>query len=160
MTDSVPGTGSTGLATIIVLLERIPYSAIALMARIFPSAVFWQSGQTKIDGWKLNDSAIFLFREEYKLPFIDPTIAAYLAAISEHIFPILLIIGLATRLSALALLMMTLIIEVFVYPGAWPTHGTWATCFLLLIARGPGILSLDHLIARHLLPNTRYGITD
>ncbi len=79
---------------------------------------------------------------------IDPTIAAYAAAFAEHFFPILLVIGLATRFSALALLGMTAVIQIFVYPGAWPTHGVWAACFLLLIARGPGWLSLDHLIAR------------
>jgi putative oxidoreductase len=91
---------------------------------------------------------VFLVREEYRLPIIDPQIAAHLAAAAEHLFPILLVFGLATRFAALALLVMTLVIQIFVYPGAWPTHGTWAACFLLLIARGPGVLSLDHLIAR------------
>ena len=91
---------------------------------------------------------VFLFREEYKLPLVDPAVAAHLAAFSEHVFPLLLVLGLATRISALALLSMTLIIQFFVYPGAWPTHGTWIVCFLFLIARGPGILSLDHAIAK------------
>ena len=77
--------------------------------------------------------------DEYKLPIIDPTIAAYLSAFAEHFFPVLLVIGLATRFSALALLVMTLVIEIFVYPDAWPTHGTWAACFLVLMTRGPGI---------------------
>jgi putative oxidoreductase len=113
-----------------------------------PSRRFWQSGQTKVAGWHLKLSAIALFQNEYKLPLIDPTIAAYLSAFSEHLFPLLLVIGLATRFAALALLLMTAVIEIFVYPDAWPTHGVWATCFLLLIARGPGVCSLDHLIAR------------
>jgi putative oxidoreductase len=128
------------------LCERIPYSSIALAARIFPAAVFWQSGQTKLEGWHISDNAIFLFREEYKLPVVDPVIAAHLAAFAEHAFPILLVLGLATRFAALALLIMTLVIQIFVYPGAWPTHGTWIACFLILVARGAGAWSLDHLI--------------
>jgi putative oxidoreductase len=71
-----------------------------------------------------------------------------MSAVAEHVFPLLLIIGLATRFAALALLFMTAVIEIFVYPDAWPTHGAWAACFLLIIARGPGVCSLDHLIAR------------
>lgn len=130
------------------LLDRIPYALIGLSARVFPAAVFWQSGETKVDGWHVTDSAIALFREEYELPFIDPVIAAHISAAAEHLLPVLLVIGLASRLSALALLGMTAVIEIFVYPGAWPTHGSWATCFLVVIARGPGVLSLDHLIAR------------
>jgi putative oxidoreductase len=106
------------------------------------------SGQTKVDGWRLSDSAIDLFRDEYRLPLIDPSIAAHIAAFAEHFFPVLLVLGLASRFAALALLGMTAVIEIFVYPDAWPTHGVWATCFLVVIARGPGALSLDHLIAR------------
>ena len=132
---------------LIGLLDRIPYSLLALAARIFPAAVFWQSGETKVDGWHLSDNAVDLFRDEYRLPLIDPTIAAYLAAFAEHFFPILLVLGLASRFAALALLFMTLVIEIFVYPDAWPTHGVWATCFLVIISRGPGLFSLDHLIA-------------
>ena len=135
----------------IAFLEQIPYSLVALAARIFPAAVFWQSGQTKLEGWHVSDNAIYLFREEYKLPLIDPVIAAHLATFAEHFFPILLVLGLATRFAALALLGMTLVIEIFVYPGAWPTHGTWAACFLILIARGAGTWSLDHTI------RTQYG---
>lgn len=133
-----------GIAT----LDGIPYWFIALAARIFPAAVFWQSGQTKVAGFHLKPSAVALFQNEYQLPLIDPTTAAYASAFSEHFFPILLVIGLATRFSALALLFMTSVIEIFVYPDAWPTHGVWATCFLVVIARGPGLLSLDYLIAR------------
>jgi putative oxidoreductase len=132
----------------IATLDGIPYWFIALAARVFPAAVFWQSGQTKVAGWHLKPGAVALFQNEYQLPLIDPTAAAYASAFAEHFFPILLVIGLATRLSALALLFMTAVIEIFVYPGAWPTHGVWATCFLVVIARGPGSLSLDHLIAR------------
>jgi putative oxidoreductase len=134
----------SGIAT----LDRIPDWFIALAARVFPAAVFWQSGQTKVAGWHLKASAIVLFQNEYQLPLIDPATAAYASAFAEHFFPILLVIGLATRFSALALLCMTAVIEIFVYPFAWPTHGVWATCFLVVIARGPGSLSLDHLIAK------------
>ena len=141
-----------GLAGLIVranaLMAAIPYSLIALVARVSIAAVFWRSGQTKLEGWHVSDSAILLFKEEYKLPLIDPTLAAYLATVAEHVFPVLLVIGLATRFSALALLIMTLVIEIFVYPDAWPTHGTWAACFLILMAQGAGKLSLDHLIAQ------------
>lgn len=125
-------------------LQRIPYALVALAARVFPAAVFWQSGQTKVDGFSISDSTYYLFANEYKVPVIPPDVAAYLATIAEHVFPVLLIVGLATRFSAFSLLIMTLVIEIFVYPTAWVTHGLWATAFLLLMARGPGALSLDH----------------
>ena len=133
---------------IVALLDKIPQSLISLAARIFPAAVFWRSGQTKVEGFHVTENAIDLFRDEYALPLIDPALAAKIAALAEHIFPILLVIGLASRLSALALLTMTAVIEIFVYPDAWPIHGVWATCFLVVIARGPGIFSLDHLLTR------------
>lgn len=136
---------------LITLLSRIPYDLTALIARFSMAAVFWQSGQTKVEGWHLSENAIYLFQNEYRLPLIDPVIAAHLAAFAEHFFPVLLVLGLATRFAALALLGMTLVIEIFVYPDAWPVHGTWATCFLILIAQGPGRVALDHLIARRLM---------
>jgi len=131
------------------LLERIPHDLITTISRLSIAAVFWQSGQTKVDGWQVTDNAVYLFQTEYKLPLVDPWLAAHLAAFAEHFFPLLLVLGLASRLSALALLAMTLVIEIFVYPDAWPTHGTWAVCFLVIIARGPGRLSLDYLISRY-----------
>ena len=144
------------------LMSRIPETLIAFVARFSIAAVFWQSGQTKVQnfalnvvsgefqlGWpRLSDSAVALFQDEYKLPLIAPEIAAPLAATAEHLFPFLLLIGLATRFSALALLGMTLVIQVFVYPDAYPTHGTWAALLLYLAARGPGALSVDHWLAR------------
>jgi putative oxidoreductase len=133
---------------VLAALDRFPQSIISLAARIFPAAVFWMSGQTKVDGWHLKDSAIALFRDEYALPLIDPAVAAHIAAFAEHFFPVLLVIGLASRFAALSLLIMTAVIEIFVYPDAWPTHGVWATSFLIVITRGPGVFSLDHLIAR------------
>lgn len=131
-------------------LDAIPMSLLTLCARIFPAAVFWQSGQTKVEGWHVTDGAVALFQEEYGLPLLDPWLAAHFAALAEHLFPVLLVLGLATRFAAAALLAMTLVIEIFVYPDAWPIHGVWATCFLFLIARGPGVISLDALLERRL----------
>ena len=141
---------------------HIPDSLIAFVARFSIAAVFWKSGQTKIEGlaidivggtfnlgWpRLSESVIPLFKDEYRLPLIAPELAAPMAAFSEHLFPLLILLGLATRLSSLALLIMTLTIQIFVYPDAYPTHGVWAAVLLYLIARGPGKLSLDHWIAR------------
>jgi putative oxidoreductase len=144
-----PHSGLAGLIErVIEGMSTIPYWFTALVLRIPIAAVFWRSGQTKIDGWHLSSSAVDLFRDEYRLPIIDPTFAAYLSAFAEHFFPALLVVGLATRFSALALLIMTLVIEIFVYPDAWPTHGTWAACFLVLMVQGPGKISLDHWIAQ------------
>lgn len=165
-TSATVSTGTSGAITlirqIIALFGRIPDSFIAALGRFSIAAVFWKSGQTKIEGiaidlingefqlgWpRLSDSAIMLFREEYRLPLIPPELAAPMAAFAEHLFPLLLLVGLATRFSALALLVMTLTIQIFVYPDAYPTHGTWAAVFLYLIAKGPGKLSLDYWIAR------------
>jgi len=141
-------TALTGLARAAARFTRIPDAALLLAARLFPAALFWQSGRTKMAGWRLSDNALFLFEDEYRLPLIDPVVAAHLAALAEHVFPLLLLAGFATRLSALALLTMTAVIQLFVYPAAWPTHGVWATCFLLLIARGAGSWSLDAALAR------------
>jgi len=149
-------------ARAIALLEKIPHSLIAFIARFSIAAVFWKSGQTKVEGlaidlidgtfqigWPhLADSTIPLFQSEYHVPLLSPEIAAYMAAFAEHFFPILILVGFATRFSALALLGTTLVIELFVYPDAYPTHGTWAAVLLYLMTTGPGKLSIDHLIAR------------
>ncbi|MFZ1326264.1 MAG: DoxX family protein [Candidatus Contendobacter sp.] len=146
----------------IALFDRIPDALIALLGRFSIAAVFWKSGQTKVEGLaidliggefslgipKLSESAVALFQDEYRLPLLPPELAAPLAALAEHTFPILILIGLATRFSALALLAMTLVIQTFVYPDAYPTHGVWAAVLLYLIAKGPGALSIDHWIAR------------
>ncbi|MBT8768923.1 DoxX family protein [Metapseudomonas boanensis] len=151
------------IAQFIELCKRVPYSLVAFVARFSVAAVFWKSGQTKIEGLAidlvsgtlelgvphLSASAIPLFTDEYKVPLLSPEVAAYAAAFGEHFFPILILLGLATRFSALALLGMTLVIQIFVYPDAYPIHGVWAASLLLLIAQGPGVLSIDHLIARH-----------
>ncbi len=141
-------TPPAALQRAIAVLDAIPQDAIALAARVFPAAIFWQSGQTKLDGWRISDNAIVLFREEYRLPLLDPVWAAHLATLGEHLFPLLLIFGLASRFAALALLGMTAVIQIFVYPDAWPTHGVWAVALLVVAARGPGRLSLDHILSR------------
>lgn len=134
---------ATALRAANATAARLPWDIAALALRIFPAAVFLASGRTKMDGWRIADSTWFLFENEYALPLIPPHIAAVLATLAEHIFPALLLLGLATRASALALLGMTAVIQIFVYPGAWQTHGLWAACFLALITMGPGRLSLD-----------------
>lgn len=146
----------------IAYCQRIPDALIAMVGRFSIAAVFWKSGQTKIEGFAIDlvdgsfqlgiphlaESAAALFQEEYRLPLIPPELAAPMAATAEHLFPVLILIGLATRFSALALLGMTAVIQVFVYPDAYPTHGVWAAVLLYLIAKGPGVLSIDHLLAR------------
>ena len=129
-------------------LDRLlAHDLLALVNRVGIAAVFFLSGRTKVDGWlTINDSAYALFRDEYRLPLVPPELAAHLAAYAEHLFPLLLVLGLMTRLSALALLGMTAVIQLFVYPDAWPTHLSWAGLLLYLIARGPGRLSLDMLL--------------
>ena len=126
--------------------NQAPDSLVLLAARVFPAIIFWQSGRTKVDGFTIKDSTYTLFEQIYALPVIPPQIAAVAATFAEHSTPILLVLGLFTRLSALALLVMTLVIQLFVFPDAWITHGLWATCFLILIAKGPGRISLDHLL--------------
>ena len=127
----------------------LPMPLLLLVQRLGVAAVFFQSGRTKVEGWfTIPDTTIELFRSEYALPLIRPDIAAYAAAGAEHLFPILLVLGLMTRLSAAALLGMTLVIEIFVYPDAWPTHLSWAGLLLPLIAFGGGSWSLDRLRSR------------
>ncbi|HUW72843.1 MAG TPA: DoxX family protein [Methyloceanibacter sp.] len=129
------------------LAERIPYSIVALVARLAVASVFWRSSQTKVDGFfHIKDTTFFLFREEYKVPVLPPDLAAYLATYQEIIFSVCLVIGLFSRFSALALMVMVAVIQIFVYPEGWPEHILWFALLLLIIARGPGAISLDHLI--------------
>ena len=125
----------------------IPESALALLVRLGAAAVFFQSGRSKVDGLlHVTDGTYNLFREEYRVPLLPPEIAAHLATYAEHLFPLLLVAGLFTRFSALALLGMTAVIQVFVYPDAWPTHLSWAGLLLYLVARGGGGWSLDYAL--------------
>jgi putative oxidoreductase len=126
-------------------LERwIALDLVLLASRIGIGAVFFQSGRTKVEGLlSVTDGAVGLFRDEYRLPLVDPALAAHAAAYAEHLLPLLLVLGLGTRLAALGLLGMTLVIQVFVYPDAWPTHLSWAAPLLLLAGRGGGLVSVD-----------------
>jgi putative oxidoreductase len=124
----------------------IPHDLVALAARVFPAVVFWQSGRTKVEGLTIKDSTWFLFQDLYALPLIPPAWAAVMATVAEHVLPVLLILGLLSRFSALGLLAMTAVIQIFVFPEAWVTHGLWAAALLVVAAQGPGRLSLDHLL--------------
>lgn len=144
----------------------VRYAIVGFFLRIVAAHPFFLSGQTKVDGptiggtifgldlsatipTSIKDSAIELFAQEYKLPFISPEHAAYASAILENLLPILLVIGLATRLSAFLLLIMALIIQIFVYPDAWWTvHAYWTAILLVLVSQGAGEFSLDHLVSR------------
>lgn len=134
---------------------------LALFARVGLAATFWLSGQSKVEGLvvdilggtplelgfpHITSGTFALFATEYNLPLLPPDIAAVMAVSAEHIFPVLLILGLATRFSALALMGMTLVIQIFVYPDAWSVHLTWMTAQLFLITFGGGKFSLDHLL--------------
>ncbi|MFV3290359.1 DoxX family protein [Pseudomonas sp. NY11955] len=119
-------------------------TVLCLVARIGIASIFFLSGRTKVEGLlTITPGTYDLFQSEFALPLVSPWLAAHLATYAEHLFPLLLVLGLFTRLSALALLGMTTVIEVFVYPDAWPTHLSWAGLLLLLIGRGAGTLSLD-----------------
>jgi len=142
----------TGLSTITsaylmarAQVERIPLALLQLAMRIAVGAVFFNSGLLKINSWEF---AIKLFEDEYKVPFIDPVWAARLAAFNELTFPVLLVLGLATRLATLPLLGMILVIQTLVYPQAWVDHLLWGSILLFLLSRGPGAISLDALIER------------
>ena len=112
------------------------------------AGVFFRSGRTKVDGWlTVSDTAVSLFEDEYRLPLLAPDLAAHLATYAEHAMPVLLVLGLGTRLSAAALLGMTLVIQLLVYPAAWPTHLSWATLLLYLVGRGGGRWSVDCLLS-------------
>jgi putative oxidoreductase len=131
----------------VLMLERVPYWLLAIPLRLAVATVFWNSAMTKLANW---DAALELFREEYKVPILPPEVAAYLVVSIELSTPVLLLLGLGVRPAAFVLLGMTLVIEIFVYPQAWPTHIQWAAMLLVLLCRGAGVLSLDHLIRQRL----------
>jgi putative oxidoreductase len=144
----VTSAGREGWNRIADRLERgIRLDAVLLVSRVAIGAVFFFSGRTKVSGvLDVTDQAVALFRDEYHLPIVDPAVAAHAAAYAEHALPLLLVLGLGTRVAALGLLAMTAVIEVLVYPDAWPTHLSWAAPLLLLVARGGGAWSLDRAL--------------
>jgi putative oxidoreductase len=146
MNTSVSAAASRpGIATlidrVIGWLDAVPYSLLALPLRAAVATVFWNSGTTKLANW---DATLQLFAEDYKVPLLPPDLAAHIGAGIELTTPVLLVLGFLTRPAALVLLGMTTVIEVFVYPQAWPTHIQWAAMLLVLLCRGAGTLSIDH----------------
>jgi putative oxidoreductase len=150
---TVTAQGNAGAGVIALLtravawLDRVPYALLAIPLRLAVATVFWNSGTTKLANW---DATLQLFTDEYKLPLLPPDLAAHLGAAIELSTPVLLVLGLGTRLAALVLLGMTTVIEVFVYPQAWPTHIQWAAMLLVLLCRGAGAISLDAWLKRRL----------
>jgi putative oxidoreductase len=131
------------------VLEAVSYTWLALPLRFAVATVFWNSAMVKLANW---DTTLALFSDEYQVPLIPPEIAAYIAVTIELTTPVFLALGLMTRFAAFVLLGMTTVIEIFVYPLAWPTHIQWAAMLLVLLCRGAGALSLDHLLWRRLGP--------
>ncbi len=131
---------------------RLPEGIALLVMRVALAGIFWRSGRTKVEEGSvlsISDTTYFLFKEEYAGVPLPSDFAAVMATYAEHLFPILLVIGLFARLSALALLGMTLVIQIFVYPEAWwQVHILWAAMCMVLIVRGAGLFSLDALLAR------------
>jgi putative oxidoreductase len=157
MTDSVRAIQSTSgvsrmLDRIRRTLDGVSYTWLALPLRFAVATIFWNSAMAKLANW---DTTLSLFSDEYQLPLLSPEIAAYLATTVELTAPVLLILGLLTRPAALILLGMTAIIEIFVYPLAWPTHIQWAAMLLVLFFRGAGVLSIDHLLLRRFGPSSK-----
>ena len=132
------------------VLEAVSYTWLALPLRFAVATVFWNSAMAKLANW---DTTLALFSDEYQVPLIPPEIAAYMAVTIELTTPVFLALGLMTRFAAFVLLGMTTVIEIFVYPLAWPTHVQWAAMLLVLLCRGAGALSLDRLLWRRLGPS-------
>lgn len=127
-------------------LARFPLSIIQLAGRIGVGATFFKAGLLKYQSWEFT---VRLFQEEYRVPLLDPAIAARVAMVQELTIPILLFLGLATRLATLPLLGMIAVIQTFVYPNAYNEHLVWGAILVLLLTRGPGVFSVDHLIRRY-----------
>jgi putative oxidoreductase len=136
------------LLALFARLERFPMALFQFAFRLCVGGVFWHSGLTKIASWQ---TTVVLFRDEYRVPVLPPEIAAMLATSVELATPVLLLVGFASRLATLPMLGMTFVIQTFVYPEDWNEHLIWASLLLFILTRGPGVLSLDHLIARRFL---------
>ena len=124
-------------------LDRVPVSVCHLLFRLAIAGVFLRAGLTKLAGW---ETTVQLFRDEYRVPVLSPDVAAALATAVEVACPLLLVAGLATRLATLPLLGLIAVIQLFVYPNAWPEHLTWASILLFLLTNGPGLVSLDRVL--------------
>ncbi|MGH8248256.1 MAG: DoxX family protein [Gammaproteobacteria bacterium] len=133
------------------LLDRVPLALPAFVLRWGVAVVFFRSFLVKMDSWQ---TTIMLFENEYNVPILPPVLAAYMAAAIEFAAPIMLVLGLGTRLAAAAMFGMTLVIQLFVYPGSWPDHLLWTGPLLYLILRGPGAWSVDAVIRHHFDPDS------
>lgn len=153
-TDESPTVRANWMTRVAQCLDRIPYWLLAIPLRLAVATVFWNSAMTKLANW---DAALELFRDEYRVPLLPPEVAAYLAVSIELSTPALLILGLGARPAALVLLGMTSVIEIFVYPQAWPTHIQWAAMLLVLLCRGAGSVSVDHVIRQRWGRSPRAG---
>ena len=150
-TRTAPRRGSEALVLVqkaLRALDAVPYAWLALPMRLAAATVFWNSATAKLANW---NTTLFLFEDEYQVPLLPPELAANTALAIELTTPVLLILGLLTRPAAAVLLGMTAVIQIFVYPGAWPTHIQWAAMLLVLLCRGPGMISLDFLVRRWFL---------
>jgi putative oxidoreductase len=126
-------------------LARFPLSLIQLAGRIGVGATFFKAGLLKYNSWEFT---IRLFQEEYRVPLLDPAVAARIAMVQELTIPILLFLGLGTRLATIPLLGMVAVIQLFVYPNAYNEHLVWGSILVLLLTRGAGVFSIDYLISR------------
>jgi putative oxidoreductase len=126
-------------------LARFPMSIIQLAGRIGVGATFFKAGLLKYQSWEFT---VKLFEEEYRVPLLDPAVAAGIATVQELTIPILLFLGLATRIATIPLLGMIAVIQLFVYPNAYNEHLVWGSILVLLLTRGPGAISVDYLIER------------
>lgn len=163
-TDHLAAGPAGYILSIIKWIEGIPalfggwlVALWELGLRIAIALVFFRAGETKVasDGWwdvgswwSITDITVMLFKEEYRVPVLPPGLAAYVATTAEHVAPVLLILGLVARLGAAGLLGLTAVIQIFVYPDHWYEHLLWAVPLAYVVVRGPGKLSIDHLIRR------------
>jgi putative oxidoreductase len=146
-----------------ILRGPVVDSLVLLFVRVVFAGIFWRSGATKVveGSWfRVSDGTYEMFATDFSGIPLEPFLAANLANVAEHVFPLLLVLGLATRVSAGALLVMTMAIQIFVFPDAWwPMHSLWVALALVLIARGPGLVSFDAAIFNRLAANLPREVT-
>ena len=140
---------TSGIHSLYQRVDRVPYDLLALPLRVAVATVFWNSAMTKLANW---ETTLELFTSEYQVPLLPPEFAAYMATAIELSTPPLLILGLLTRPAAAVLLGIVVVIQIFIYPQAWPTHIQWAAMLLILLCRGAGRISADYGVARLMHP--------
>jgi putative oxidoreductase len=141
----IDGVGLAWVETTREWLARFPLSIIQLAGRVGVGVTFFKAGLLKYQSWEFT---VRLFQEEYRVPLLDPVVAARIAMVQELTIPILLFLGLATRIATIPLLGMIAVIQIFVYPNAYNEHLVWGAILVLLLTRGPGVFSVDYLISR------------